>query len=78
MVAHTPRNAILPGGVPKLGRAAVYRKRALYKRKKVQTTPALEEAATHKTKTVHGEKNGSSREVPLQKKVIIYLISLFT
>ena len=69
MVAHTPRNSTLPGGVPKLSRCAVYKKRALYKRKKVQTKPSVELAPTHKTKTVHGEKNGSTREVPLTKQV---------
>ena len=69
MVAHKPRNSMLPGGVPKLSRSAVYKKRALYKRQKVQSKASVEPAATHKTKQVQGEKNGGTREVPLQRQV---------
>ena len=73
MVAHKPRNTILPGGIPKLGRAAVYRKRALYKRKK-NAKPSKEEPKPHfKTKIVQGQTNGKTRQVPLQKSVIILL-----
>merc|ERR1712176_559164 len=66
------RNSTLPGGVPKLSRSAVYKKRALYKRAKVQTKPSVEPAATHKTKQVQGEKNGGTREVPLQRQPRFY------
>ena len=68
-MAHTSRNSTLPGGIPKLSRSAVYRKRALYKRKKVATTPAVKETPLTKTKTVAGEKNGGTRTVPVQKAV---------
>ena len=74
MVAHKPRNTILPGGIPKLGRAAVYRKRALYKRKK-NAKPSKEEPKPHfKTKIVQGQTNGKTRQVPLQKSVSNYSI----
>jgi len=72
MVAHKSRNSMLPGGVPKLSRSAVYKKRALYKRQKVQVKPDVEVKATHKTKTVQGEKNGGTREVPLQRQPRFY------
>ena len=72
MVAHKPRNSMLPGGVPKLSRSAVYKKRALYKRQKVQSKASVEPAATHKTKQVQGEKNGGTREVPLQRQVRVF------
>merc|ERR1712176_800154 len=65
-VAHKSRNSTLPGGVPKLSRSA------LYKRAKVQTKPSVEPAATHKTKQVQGEKNGGTREVPLQRQPRFY------
>ena len=64
---------MLPGGVPKLSRSAVYKKRALYKRQKVQVKPDVEVKATHKTKTVQGEKNGGTREVPLQRQVRVLI-----
>jgi large subunit ribosomal protein L6e len=44
------------GGIPRLGRAAVYKKRALYKRKKNATAAKAEPKAATKTKQVGGDK----------------------
>lgn len=65
--AHTPRNKLLPGGVSRLSRTAVYKKRALYKRKKVPVKAKKVEGQTTKTKPVGGDKNGKERVVPTQK-----------
>jgi len=69
---HASRNSTLPGGVSRLGRATVYKKKALYKRKKVATKPAAKDAATTKVKQVGGDKNGKTRTVPLQKESRFY------
>ena len=54
-MAHSSRNTILPGGVSKLSRTAVYKKRGLYKRKKagVKKT-ATEETSSTVTKQIGG------------------------
>lgn len=70
--AHVPRNSILPGGISRFGRAAVFKKRALYKRKKVATKAAIKKAATTKVKPVGGDKNGKERTVPLTKESRYY------
>lgn len=56
-MAHAPRNTLV-GGIGRLGRAAVFKKRALYKRQKTATVKAAEPKATTVTKTVGGDKNG--------------------
>merc|ERR1712054_668316 len=67
------RNTTLSGGVSKLSRSAVYRKRALYKRKKVAAAPAPKvEAETTKVKPIGGDKNGQERVVPVQKEPRFY------
>merc|ERR1712203_776090 len=67
------RNTALSGGISKLSRSAVYRKRALYKRKKVAAAPAPKvEAETTKVKPIGGDKNGQQRVVPLQKEPRFY------
>merc|ERR1739847_199947 len=67
------RNTTLSGGISKLSRSAVYRKRALYKRKKVAAAPAPKvEAETTKVKPIGGDKNGQERVVPLQKEPRFY------
>lgn len=40
IMAHAPRNSMV-GGIGRLGRAAVYKKRALYKRTKVRALAAI-------------------------------------
>merc|ERR1711977_809870 len=67
------RNTTLAGGISKLSRSAVYRKRALYKRKKVGAAPAAKvEAEKTKVKPIGGDKNGQERVVPVQKESRFY------
>merc|ERR1711936_1377450 len=67
------RNTTMSGGISKLSRSAVYRKRALYKRKKVAAAPAPKvEAETTKVKPIGGDKNGQERVVPIQKEPRFY------
>lgn len=63
--AHNPRNTVLPGGVPRFSRTSIYRKRLLYKKKKV-TVPKKAAAAANPqvTKQVKGASNGNTRVVP--------------
>ena len=70
--AHKPRNSTLPGGISRFGRATIYKKRALYKRKKVATNAAIKEVVTTKVKPVGGDKNGKERTVPLKKESRFY------
>merc|ERR1712055_70282 len=59
-------------GVSK-SRSAVYRKRALYKRKKTATTPVAKvEAEKTKVEPIGGDKNGGERTVPIQKEARFY------
>merc|ERR1739848_94643 len=73
MGAHSSRNTILPGGVSKNSRTAVYKKRALYKRKKVGVKKAATEQTTGTiTKQIGGDKNGSTRVVKAEKEPRFY------
>ena len=56
-MAHAPRNTQV-GGIGRLGRAAVFKKRALYKRKKAATVKAAEPKPATVTKDIGGDKNG--------------------
>ena len=70
--AHTPRNSLLPGGISRLSRTAVYKKRALYKRKKVAVKAKKTDEQTTKTKPVGGDKNGKERVVQVTKESRFY------
>jgi len=73
MAPSSSRNTELAGGISKLSRSAVYRKRALYKRKKTASAPAAKaEADKTKVKPIGGDKNGQERVVPLQKEPRFY------
>jgi len=67
------RNSSLGGGISRLSRSAVYRKRALYKRKKIGAAPSIK-ADPEKTvvKPIGGDKNGKERVVPIQKEPRFY------
>merc|ERR1712001_682792 len=67
------RNSTLGGGISKLSRSAVYRKRALYKRKKVGASASVK-SAVEKTvvKPIGGDKNGKERTVPVNKEPRFY------
>ena len=66
---HSSRNTSLSGIISKFSRSAVYRKRALYKRKKVGVKKAVKQVETVKVKPIGGEKNGENRTVPVARKV---------
>jgi large subunit ribosomal protein L6e len=66
-MARTKGNPILPGGVERYGRAVQFKRTLKYKRKKVQTKPTVAKAPTTKTVKVGGDKNGSTRTIPLKK-----------
>ena len=70
---HQSRNKVLPSGVMLYSRSQMYRKRALYKRKKVGTKKAVQEVAKTKVKSVKGDKNGNQRVVPVQRDVSLLL-----
>merc|ERR1712034_195902 len=67
------RNSPLDGGISRLSRSAVYRKRALYKRKKIGAAPSVK-VDPEKTivKPIGGDKNGKERVVPVQKEPRFY------
>ena len=69
---HSARNSLLPGGISRLSRSAVYKKRALYKRKKVAVKAKKAVTVLTKTKKVGGEKNGGERLLPLVKESRFY------
>jgi len=58
-----PRNTAIAGGIARHSRSAVYRKKAIYKRKKTTTKAVAKSAAAPKVKTIGGAKNGGSRSV---------------
>lgn len=66
---HSSRNSMLPGGIPKYSRSAMYRKKALYKKKKVPVKPEKKKETFFKLKEIKGEKNGGKRAVLLRKSV---------
>lgn len=66
---HTPRNYLLPGGIPRYSRSAMYRRRALYKKQKTVVRPTKPKRAHYKVQPVKGEKNGEKRIVLLKKSV---------
>ena len=74
---HSPRNHLLPGGVSRYSRSAMYRKKALYKKKKVPVVAAKEKKTYFKVKEVKGDKNGDKRIVPLKKSVSVFVKHLY-
>ena len=66
---HAPRNYVLPGGVQRFSRSAMYSKKALYKKKKVAVKAPKVGEKRLKEKPVKGEKNGGKRLVVVNKTV---------
>ena len=66
---HAPRNKLLPGGIPRYSRSEMYRKKALYKKKKVPVNPEKKKRTFYKEKPIKGEKNGEKRMILLRKSV---------
>jgi large subunit ribosomal protein L6e len=71
-MVHAPRNKSLIRGVPALGRAEVYKKRALYRVKKVAKIEKKAATPTVKTVTVGGPNNGKTRVVAIRKAPRFY------
>jgi hypothetical protein len=65
------RNEPLTKGIGKYSRSAMYKKRALYKRKKTGFKKDVKEDAKTKVKGIGGDKNGGTRTVPIQREVIM-------
>ena len=64
------RNEPLTKGIGKYSRSAMYKKRALYKRKKTGVKKEVKEDVKTKVKEIGGDKNGATRTVPVQREVI--------
>jgi len=69
---HSSRNSSLNGIISRYSRSAIYKKRALYKRKKSSVKKAVAKAKTHKVKPIGGEKNGENRTIPINRKPRFY------
>ena len=72
---HSSRNPSIGGGISRFSRSAIYKKRALYKRKKTGVKKVVAEVAQSKVKPIGGEKNGQNRTIPVTREV--YLQSTF-
>ena len=66
---HCSRNSSLNGIISRFSRSAIYKKRALYKRKKTPVKKVVAEIKKTKVKPIGGEKNGENRTVPIARKV---------
>ena len=67
---HRSRNKILAGGISRYSRSVMYRKRALYKKKKVPVKAEVKKRTYFKLKSItKGEKNGDKRVVLTRKSV---------
>ena len=72
---HTSRNKDLVPGIGRFSRSAIYRKRALYKRKKTGVKKDLREEPKTRLKEIGGDKNGGKRIVPMKREVSQLLYS---
>merc|ERR1712038_129489 len=69
---HTSRNYELAPGIGRYSRSAIYKKRALYKRKKTGVKKVVKEEAKTRVKEIGGDKNGGTRVVPVQRESRYY------
>jgi len=70
---HTPRNRDLAPGIGRYSRSAIYKKRALYKRKKTGVKKLVLDVQKTKVKEIGGDKNGSTRVVPVIREVSLLM-----
>lgn len=66
------RSKELIPGVGRLSRSSVFARRGLFKGQKKSTKPAEAEAPATKQATVKGDKNGTTRIIPIQKAPRFY------
>lgn len=69
--ARESRNEPLTKGIGRYSRSAMYKKRALYKRKKTGVKKEVKDIVKTKVKEIGGDKNGNTRTVPVQREVMI-------
>merc|ERR1711962_1566393 len=69
---HCSRNPELAPSIGRYSRSAIYKKRALYKRKKTGVKKVVSEQEKVKRKEIGGDKNGGSRVVPVQRESRFY------
>lgn len=65
-------NSNYPGGVSKLSRSQVYKKKALWKKQKGKQTAGKATIAATVSKTIGGDKNGKTRVVEVTKSPRFY------
>lgn len=70
---HTPRNRDLAPGIGRYSRSAMFKKRALYKRKKTGVEKIVLDVQKWKVKEVGGDKNGGTRVVPVKREVSLFM-----
>lgn len=68
-MGRSSRNIVLAGGISKYSRSAMFRRRALYKKKKVPMKAAVKKREYYSVKPIKGEKNGEKRVVLKSKAV---------
>lgn len=69
---HAPRNKFIIPGITAYSRSKVYKKKALYKRKKEKIEKSTDKQSTTKTVSIGGDKNGGQRVIPLNKAPRFY------
>lgn len=72
-MGHAPRNRELAGGISRYSRSAMYRRKALYKKKKDPVKSTKASKPYYKLQPIKGEKNGDKRAVLLKKSVSFLL-----
>nr|AAX48836.1 L6 [Suberites domuncula] len=66
------KNKVLLGGISRYSRSAMYRRKFLYKRKKIAVKAEKKVEAIFRTKDIKGEDNGKTRNVLLKKSPRFY------
>ncbi|XP_071946621.1 large ribosomal subunit protein eL6-like isoform X2 [Antedon mediterranea] len=64
---HCSRQKWLTGGVPQFSRSQMYRRTAMYKRKRVVAKKEVKRPAAMLEKQINGEKNGGKRQVRVNR-----------